>query len=99
MMLAVPDTLLWYALFPFFVWGMAYTARSHFRDAIIIFLFTFQLTCFYGVFIGNVGTAHRQRTQILIFCLIFVAVGLVRALHKDEKLDGSVQISTEAYDT
>jgi 4-amino-4-deoxy-L-arabinose transferase-like glycosyltransferase len=74
-MLALPETLLWYGLFPFCLAGMFHTARHHLREALIIFLFVIQLTCFYGIFIGNVGTAHRQRTQVSVFYLIFTAVG------------------------
>lgn len=76
-MLALPEQVVWYALFPFFIIGMIYTARRHLRDALIIFLFVVQLTCFYGIFVGNVGTAHRQRTQVFVFYLIFTAAGIV----------------------
>jgi hypothetical protein len=35
------------------------------------------LTLAYSVFQGNVGTAYRQRSQLLVFYFIFVAVGYV----------------------
>jgi hypothetical protein len=35
------------------------------------------LTLAYSVFQGNVGTAYRQRSQLLVFYFIFVAVGAV----------------------
>jgi hypothetical protein len=76
-MLALPEQLIWYCLIPYFIVGMMYTARKHLRDALIIFLFAAQLTGFYGIFIGNVGTAHRQRTQVFVFYLIFTAAGMV----------------------
>ncbi len=79
MMLALPEQLFWYALFPYFVVGMFYSARRHLRDALIIFFFVVQLTLFYGIFVGNVGTAHRQRTQVFVFYLIFTGAGLVYA--------------------
>ncbi len=76
-MLAIPDTVLWYGLFPFCLSGLVYTLRRHLRDTVIVLLFVAQLTFFYAIFIGNIGTAHRQRTQVLVFYLIFAAVGLV----------------------
>ena len=91
MNLALPETLLWYALFPFCLRGIVYTGRKHLRDALIIFLFVTQLTCFYAIFIGNSGTAHRQRTQIYPFYLIFTAVGLVRTKRKNVQLDGTIR--------
>jgi hypothetical protein len=33
------------------------------------------LTLAYSLFQGNVGTAYRQRSQLLVFYFIFVAVG------------------------
>ncbi len=76
-LLAVPEMVVWYGLFPFCVMGMLYTARKLFRRALIIFLFTIQLTLFYAIFQGNLGTAHRQRTQLFVFYFIFTSAGLV----------------------
>jgi hypothetical protein len=42
------------------------------------------LTLAYAVFQGNVGTAYRQRSQLLVFYFIFVAVGAVLMLEKRE---------------
>ncbi len=84
-MLAVPEQLLWYAMFPYFIVGTLYTARRHLREALLIFFFIIQLTCFYGIFAGNVGTAHRQRTQIFVFYLVFTSAGIVYAKMKKKK--------------
>jgi hypothetical protein len=90
MMLPLPETIVWYCLFPFVLIGMIYTARKHLRDALVIFLFVAQLTCFYGIFIGNVGTAYRQRTQIYVFYLIFAGAGLVYSRSKFRGLTGTI---------
>jgi hypothetical protein len=37
------------------------------------------------VFQGNVGTAYRQRSQLLVFYFIFVAVGYVVVVEKLEE--------------
>jgi hypothetical protein len=42
------------------------------------------LTLAYSVFQGNVGTAYRQRSQLLVFYFIFVAVGAVILKEKAE---------------
>jgi hypothetical protein len=44
---------------------------------LLILLFTSMLTLTYSIFQGNVGTAYRQRSQILVFYFIFVAVGAI----------------------
>jgi 4-amino-4-deoxy-L-arabinose transferase-like glycosyltransferase len=91
MMLALPEILLWYALFPFCLIGILYTARRNLRAALVVVLFVVQLTCFYGVFVGNVGTAHRQRTQVYVFYLIFTSVGLVYSRRKNRHVFGTIQ--------
>jgi hypothetical protein len=35
------------------------------------------LSISYSIFQGNIGTAYRQRSQLLVFFFIFVAVGFV----------------------
>ncbi|HYK89459.1 MAG TPA: glycosyltransferase family 39 protein, partial [Acidobacteriota bacterium] len=90
MMLALPETLIWYALFPFCLLGLVYTARKHLRDAMIIFLFVVQLTCFYAVFVGNAGTAHRQRTQVYVFYLVFTSAGLVYSRRRNRQIFGTI---------
>ena len=43
------------------------------------------LSVAYSVFQGNVGTAYRQRAQLLVFYFIFVAVGLELVVEKREE--------------
>ena len=43
------------------------------------------LTLAYSVVQGNVGTAYRQRAQLLVFYFIFVAVGAVLLKEKREE--------------
>jgi hypothetical protein len=43
------------------------------------------LTLAYSIFQGNVGTAYRQRAQLLIFYFMFVAVGYVLLKERREE--------------
>ena len=74
-MLALPDVLIWYALVPALVRGL-FLAYKRLRDTMPILVFTTALTLSYGAFLGNVGTAYRQRTQIMMFYFLFVADGI-----------------------
>ncbi len=76
--LTVPETLVWYALWPALIRGLVYTVRHRFRYALPILVFAASLTCAYAVFQGNVGTAYRQRTQVTMFYFILMAAGLVQ---------------------
>ena len=77
-LLTVPEMLVWYALMPAFVRGLAYGIRHRLRDCLPILVFAGTLTLAYAVFQGNVGTAYRQRTQITMFFFVFIGVGLAR---------------------
>jgi 4-amino-4-deoxy-L-arabinose transferase-like glycosyltransferase len=76
--LTVPETLVWYALWPALVRGLIHTVKHRFRYALPILVFAASLTCAYAVFQGNVGTAYRQRTQVTMFYFILMAVGVVQ---------------------
>jgi len=75
--LALPETLLWYALMPSFVRGLTYAVRRKLRSVLPILVFAVTLTAAYALMQGNVGTAYRQRTQITMFFFVFMGVGLV----------------------
>jgi hypothetical protein len=76
-LLTVPETLVWYALMPAFVRGVAYSVRHRLRDVLPILVFAVTLTIAYALMQGNVGTAYRQRTQVTMFFFVFMALGLV----------------------
>jgi 4-amino-4-deoxy-L-arabinose transferase-like glycosyltransferase len=83
--ITLPEMLVWWASFPFLVLGFWFTFRYRLRQSFVIFIFTTMLTLAYSVFQGNVGTAYRQRAQILVFYFIFVAVGVVLLREKWEE--------------
>lgn len=82
--IAVPETLVWWILLPFSIFGLIYAVRTKLRKALPVLIFTLLLTLAYSIFQGNVGTAYRQRTQIQVFVIIFIAVGLTLRIEKRE---------------
>ncbi len=84
----LPEMVVWWAMLPLVVIGLLYTIRHRFRAAIPIFVFSLILTVLYALYQGNVGTAYRQRTQIQVFLMYFVAVAVVLQMEKrdDRKL-------------
>ena len=77
--LAVPETLVWYALMPAFVRGLSFAVKRQLRAILPILVFAVSLTVAYALMQGNVGTAYRQRTQITMFFFIFMGVGLAES--------------------
>lgn len=75
--ITLPEMLIWWTAFPLLVLGLWFALRHRLRQVTPIVLFTSMLTLAYSLFQGNVGTAYRQRSQLLVFYFIFVAVGAV----------------------
>jgi hypothetical protein len=75
--ITMPEMIIWWASFPAMVLGIWFAIKYRFRQVLPILIFTSMLTIAYSVFQGNVGTAYRQRAQLLVFYFIFVAVGFV----------------------
>ena len=73
--ITLPEMIIWWTSFPLLALGLWYTLKMKLRPALPILIFTTMLTIAYSVFQGNVGTAYRQRAQLLVFYFIFVAVG------------------------
>jgi 4-amino-4-deoxy-L-arabinose transferase-like glycosyltransferase len=83
-MITLPEMLVWWFSIPLLVSGVVYGVKYRLRKVFPILIFIAMLTLAYSVVQGNVGTAYRQRSQLLIFYLIFAAVGYCLAKEKRE---------------
>ncbi|HBB89335.1 MAG TPA: hypothetical protein DC047_17155 [Blastocatellia bacterium] len=83
--ITLPEMVIWWASFPMLVLGLWFSVRYRLRMISPILIFTVMLTFAYSVFQGNVGTAYRQRAQLLVFYFIFVSVGFVLMKEKREE--------------
>jgi hypothetical protein len=94
--ITLPEMMLWWGSFPLLVLGGWFTLKYRLRQALPIILFTMMLSLAYSIFQGNVGTAYRQRSQLLIFYFIFVAVGYVLLKERKEERTRQAQASRHA---
>ena len=83
--ITLPEMIIWWCSFPLLILGLLYTIKYHLRQVSPILIFTSMVTLAYSLFQGNVGTAYRQRSQLLVFYFIFVAVGFVLLKEKKEE--------------
>ena len=83
--ITIPEMIVWWASFPMMMLGMWFSMRYRLRMIAPILIFTTLLSLAYSVFQGNVGTAYRQRSQLLVFYFIFVAVGYIVVVEKLEE--------------
>jgi len=83
--ITLPEMVVWWASFPLLILGLWFTIRHRLRQSFVILIFTTMLTLAYSIYQGNVGTAYRQRAQLLVFYFIFVAVGYVLMRERREE--------------
>lgn len=83
--ITLPEMVIWWASFPMLILGVYFSIRYRLRQISPILIFTVMLSLAYSIFQGNVGTAYRQRAQLLVFYFIFVAVGCVLLLERREE--------------
>lgn len=89
--LTLPEMLVWWVSVPFLVLGLWFTLKYRLRQALPILMFSLMLTISYSIFQGNVGTAYRQRSQLLVFYFIFASVGFVLMQEVREERKRKVQ--------
>ena len=88
-----PEMIIWWLSFPMLVLGIWYSIKYRLRQIAPILIFTTMLSIAYSIFQGNVGTAYRQRAQLLVFYFIFVAVGFVLVKEKKDERDNRLKQS------
>ncbi len=82
--MAAPEMIAWYALFPFLVKGIIFSLKNRFKYAFPIFIYSCISLLMMGVLEGNIGTMFRHRAISLIFLLMFIAAGLSTHKNKNE---------------
>jgi hypothetical protein len=95
-MMTLPEMVVWWCAIPLLVLGAWFTIKHRLREIAPILIFTSLLTLTYSIVQGNVGTAYRQRAQLLVFYFIFVAVGFVLMKEKREAKRELEQAEREA---
>ncbi len=83
--ITMPEMIVWWASLPLLVLGLWFTIKYRLREVAPILIFTTLLTLTYSILQGNVGTAYRQRAQLLVFYFLFVAIGFVLVKEKREE--------------
>ena len=93
--ITLPEMIVWWLAFPLLVLGLWYSIKHRLRQVSPIIMFTSMLTLAYSLFQGNVGTAYRQRSQLLVFYFIFVAVGAIILKERAEDRRRQAQLAKQ----
>jgi hypothetical protein len=76
--ITLPETLVWWAILPFGIWGLALMLRRHAGAFTVPAAVLVTVTFAYALVESNVGTAYRHRAQILPIGFILCAYGIWR---------------------
>ena len=87
--IVVPETLLFYILFPFTLKGVIFAYRKRFNQSMLLLSIIIGIISFLAIAEGNVGTLFRHRSIPFYLLFIFTAAGISlkrssRNLLKDE---------------
>lgn len=83
--LAIPDSTIWLVLYPFVFIGMLVGLRKNLPGSFVLILTTIGMLSLYSIFISNIGTAYRLRTQVLMIWAVFAGIGVDFLLLKFER--------------
>lgn len=72
----VPDVMLWWWLLPSLWRGVRTGSRSIGRKVLVLLLPALTTSCLLSLAVGNFGTLVRERMQVVILVLPFIAYGL-----------------------
>ena len=79
MALTAPEMAVWWlTFFGLVLPGLKYAIRHRFRDVMPLLLFLVLMGIVYSLTFGNVGTAYRQRAQLMPYLIIFAGLSLER---------------------
>jgi 4-amino-4-deoxy-L-arabinose transferase-like glycosyltransferase len=95
--ITLPEMIVWWLSIPLLVLGAFFTIKHRLREIAPIIIFTSLLTLTYSIMQGNVGTAYRQRAQLLVFYFVFVAVGFVLIKERREEHSKRQKAELEAH--
>jgi hypothetical protein len=73
--MAIPDTALWLMLYPLVIAGMVRGMRINPQASLVLILTSLAMVAFYGLMVGNIGTAYRMRVQVWLLWSVFAGLG------------------------
>jgi hypothetical protein len=73
--LVIPETLFWLCLYPLIFVGIRRGLRRHFQGTVLVTALALAISLFYGLYMGNIGTAYRMRMQVWLLAAPFVGWG------------------------
>jgi len=77
-LMAYPQTILWYFMMPFIVYGFYVGFKIKPAATALIFLYSFSIFSLLALVGGNIGALFRHKDMVMPFLLIYFAAGIQR---------------------
>lgn len=77
--MAAPEMLVWYFMFPYFIRGFIAVCKKHLQYFFSVLAYTLIIIVTLAVLEGNIGTMFRHRSLVMNFMLVILAVGITSA--------------------
>ena len=81
-LLVLPDVIIWWALIPSLIRGLMVGKRRIGRRAAVLLFPAAMVACALALLIGNYGTVVRERLQVEVVLVPFIAAGLAEAARR-----------------
>jgi hypothetical protein len=74
--LCIPETAVWvFLIYPMILVGIKEGLRKNFQGTMLLLVGSLTITCFYGMWISNIGAAYRLRIQVWVLWAVFAGWG------------------------
>jgi len=83
-LMAYPQTVLWYFMIPFVLYGFYVGFRTKSAATALIFLYSFFVFSLFALVEGNIGALFRHKDMVMPFLIIYFAAGVNKLIGKHE---------------
>jgi hypothetical protein len=89
--LVIPEMIFWLSLYPSIFLGMKLGLRRNYQGTVLLLSLTLPMICFYGLLVGNAGTAYRLRSQVWVLWALFA--GWYRQERRERRVKKNALVS------
>lgn len=73
--ITIPETAFWVLLYPLMLSGMKRGLNRNYQGSLLMIAMTGSICLLYALFMGNIGTAYRMRSQVWLLWAVFAGLG------------------------
>jgi len=87
-LMAYPQTIIWYILIPFFVYGFVLSFKKDALNALPVYLFMIVVFSIFAFIEGNIGALFRHKDMVTPLLIIYSGLGIYAVLDRKGEREG-----------